>query len=49
MRQISKKKITKFNYIHMYGNPTYMSGSETPKEIQSQKRQMGIYDILNEG
>lgn len=34
MRQSSKRKTIKFSYIHMYGNPIYMSGSETEKEIE---------------
>lgn len=28
MRQISKRKMTKFNYVHMYGNSTYMRDSD---------------------
>lgn len=30
MTQINKKKITKFNDIHMYGNPAYLRKSESP-------------------
>lgn len=39
--QIIKRKITKFNYIHKYGNPAYMSGSD-------RKGKWGINGILSE-
>lgn len=35
---MSKRKITKLNYIRTHGNPNYMSESETPTPTQAQQR-----------
>lgn len=50
MRQMNKKKITKFNYVHAHENCTYIRESDTPLTWEAEKRgKWGIYDILSWG